>query len=104
MWIMPATPPSFWWALFWAACTLVGQGLMCTARRALPLSNKDVVLGIAMHKVTAGPYRYVAHPMYVGLTLALLGSAAILGNIPALLLLVIIVAALLLRTYTETNA
>jgi protein-S-isoprenylcysteine O-methyltransferase Ste14 len=59
-----------------ALVVLCGLGLAVWARLHLgrnwgmPMSRKD-----SPELVTSGPYRYVRHPIYTGLLLALLGSA-----------------------------
>jgi protein-S-isoprenylcysteine O-methyltransferase Ste14 len=101
MWSVPPRFVSAQVVFVAVACVLAGQWLMCAARKALPLSNKDVVLGIATQKVSTGPYRYMSHPMYAGLLLALFGSSLLFFNPAALLLLLPIAAAVSLRTLVE---
>jgi protein-S-isoprenylcysteine O-methyltransferase Ste14 len=70
------------------ALCLLGFGLAISARRnlgrnwGLPMSRKE-----QPELVTSGPYALIRHPIYTGLSLAMLGSAIVL-NISWLLLLV----------------
>src|SRR2546430_17566302 len=46
----------------------------------------DVPFSPATALVTDGPYRFTRNPMYLGLTLALIGAALLFGSITPLLL------------------
>lgn len=83
--------------------TVIGQYLMCVSRRALSLSNYEVLTKLASTKVSNGVYRYLSHPMYVGLVLALCGSALVLGNRAALGVLLLLIPLLALRAYAESR-
>ena len=69
---------------------------MVLSRRALKLSNKDMLFRIAREHTRSGPYRYFRHPMYGGLITALLGSVLLFGSILAFEFLVLIVLPLTL--------
>lgn len=84
--------------------TLLGQSIMCAARRALPLSNRDVLMRLSPLSVRTGVYKYISHPMYAGLVLALCGSALVLGNKSALGAVLVLVPLLALRAYAESRA
>lgn len=85
-----------------AALTLCGQILMVEARRALPLSNHDLFYKVSNATARKGLYAWVGHPMYVALIVALIGSSLLLSNIPALNLVVFVIAPILwLRTRLE---
>lgn len=75
-------------ALFIAGAALAGSGWL-TFRRA----RTTTVPGQASSRlVTWGPYRFSRNPMYVGLSIAYVGEAGILGQIWPLLLLPLVVA------------
>lgn len=50
---------------------------------------------------TKGPYRFVRHPMYIGVILTILGVPVLLGSIYALIPAVLIAALFVLRTALE---
>jgi len=104
MWGLPSNmlaPPLLF---FGGVLTVFGQWIMCAARRALPLSNRDVLMNLSSLSVRTGVYKSISHPMYVGLVLALCGSALVLGNKPALGTVLVLVPFLALRAYAETRA
>lgn len=103
MWrIVPHVPALPVFALG-ALLVLVGQWLMCAARRELPLSNFSVVGRISTNKVRRGIYRYLSHPMYVGLVFALTGSSLVFGNKIAFLILLVLVPLLAVRAVIENT-
>ncbi len=51
--------------------------------------------------VTSGPYRFVRHPMYVGVSVMLLGTPLILGSLWAFLPVIALIALTLVRTAYE---
>ena len=54
--------------------------------------------------VTQGPYRYIRHPMYVGVILAMISTPLVLGSFWALIPAGMIVILFIVRTYLEDNA
>jgi protein-S-isoprenylcysteine O-methyltransferase Ste14 len=82
-------------AIFWIAVALVvlGLGLSVLARRSLGTNWSGTVTLKQDHElVRAGPYRFVRHPIYSGLLLAILGTALIIGRWRALAAVVLIAA------------
>ncbi len=53
--------------------------------------------------VTQGPYRYIRHPMYVGVILAIISTPLVLGSFWALIPAGMIVIVFILRTHLEDN-
>lgn len=51
--------------------------------------------------VSAGPYRYVRHPGYVGAVLFHVGSALILGSLAAFVVVLVIICVMVIRTDIE---
>jgi protein-S-isoprenylcysteine O-methyltransferase Ste14 len=51
--------------------------------------------------ITTGPYRHVRHPIYTGLLLAFVGTALAIGEWRGLLALVLVFAALTIKSRTE---
>ena len=83
-------------AAFGFAGVIVGQVLLVLSRRSLRfLSNREVLCTISTVKVTGGLFRYVKHPMYAGLFLALMGSSLALLNIYAAFVVLILIAPML---------
>src|SRR5262249_47487848 len=74
--------------LFVAGAALAGWG-WATFRR----SRTTTVPGQASSRLVAwGPYRFRRHPMYVGLSVAYVGEAGMLGQVWPLALLALVVA------------
>jgi protein-S-isoprenylcysteine O-methyltransferase Ste14 len=109
----PLLPPSVAWVYVGLVLTAGGLGFTIWARRALgtnwsamPSLKKDHEL------VQRGPYRFVRHPIYTGLLLAVLGTCLTGGRVwnlcvvamAAILLIVKLKAeeALLTRQFPET--
>lgn len=82
--------------------TALGLGIAVAARITLA-GNWSAQVEIKEDHVLirSGPYRYVRHPIYAGILLALLGSAVVLDRCSALLGFVLIAAALLLKARHE---
>ena len=51
--------------------------------------------------VQNGPYKYIRHPIYTGMILALIGTAIVLGNLKALIIIIVIVAGLIKKSIDE---
>jgi len=69
-------------AIYWAgtALTIAGLGLTTWARAALGANWSGTVSVKAGHQlVRTGPYRWIRHPMYGGVLVALLGTALAFG-------------------------
>ena len=84
-------PSQFW--IVWLGLLMTFAGLLfaCWARVILGSNWSGVVQLKQGHElIETGPYRYVRHPIYTGLLLALLGSALMIGEWRALLALAII--------------
>ncbi len=101
MWLVPPVVPPVWALLAGGVLTLGGQWCMCAARKELPLSTYQVVMRILPMHINTGIYGYFAHPMYMGLVAALLGSALVLGNGVAVGALVLLLPVLAVRAWAE---
>jgi protein-S-isoprenylcysteine O-methyltransferase Ste14 len=82
-----------------------GLGLVLWSRKAVKhLANREVLFRLAQEHTAKGPYQYMQHPMYIGITFALLGSALLLDNyMAAALVLVGMVPLFMLRAYIESH-
>jgi protein-S-isoprenylcysteine O-methyltransferase Ste14 len=79
-------PQSIDLALVGAAITAAGLAFTVWARRVLGTNWSGTVTVKHEHElITAGPYRYVRHPIYSGLLLAFAGSALAWGQTRSLL-------------------
>jgi len=76
------------WVLFAAGAVIAGWGLVLfrRARTTTVPGRSSATL------VTSGPYRFTRNPMYIGLTLAYLGEAALLKQIWPVILLPLTIA------------
>lgn len=82
---------------------IVSNGLMFWVLKTNPYSSAAVeVQKERGHKViTTGPYRYVRHPMYVGGVLMAISTPLALGSIITFIPVVIMTAAVVVRTCLE---
>jgi protein-S-isoprenylcysteine O-methyltransferase Ste14 len=95
-------PPSAVW--FWLGLALVVLGLTFSVAARVWLGNNwsgMVTLKRDHELIRSGPYRWVRHPIYTGLLLAILGSAIALGEWRGLIALVLVAAAVLRRIAIE---
>ncbi len=85
---LPERAGAIW---FGVVLTGAGVGLAIWARHSLGSNWSDkVVLKVDHELVRSGPYRYLRHPIYSGVLLAVAGSALVIGEwrgIAALVLL-----------------
>ncbi len=97
--ILPFSPALFW---IGAALTALGMGFSIAARSRLGGNWSATVTLKHGHTLTRdGPYRYVRHPIYSGLCLAVLGGAIALGEWRGFLALILIAGALRLKIRVE---
>jgi protein-S-isoprenylcysteine O-methyltransferase Ste14 len=86
------------------ALAVAGLGLTVWARRTLgPLWSASVTLKEGHTRVTAGPYAWFRHPMYVGFTIALAGTALVATRWADLLGVAMIIAAFWLKARFENR-
>ncbi len=75
---------------FAALLALGGAGIMMFARSELrELTTTEMVFSISTFRTETGVYRYMAHPMYFGISLILFGSLMLYPSILGALLLLI---------------
>lgn len=90
--------------VYWAGVAIVAAGLAIAvwARRHLGRNWSGTVTLKREHElIRSGPYRFVRHPIYSGLLLALLGTAIVIGQWRGILAFVLMVGALVLKLRTE---
>jgi protein-S-isoprenylcysteine O-methyltransferase Ste14 len=84
-------------ATFWVGFILAVAGLLFTvwARRHLATNwSGDVTIKEGHELITSGPYGWVRHPIYTGLLLGFVGSAAAVGEWRGLVALIVVGLAL----------
>ena len=89
---------------FWIGFVLVALGLaFAVAARAVLGSNWSGVVTVKQdHElIRSGPYRWVRHPIYTGLLVALLGSVIALGEVRGVIALALFTLAFLRRVTIE---
>jgi protein-S-isoprenylcysteine O-methyltransferase Ste14 len=82
--------------------TWIGVGIAIWARRHIGKNWSGLVTLKQDHQlVCTGPYRWVRHPIYTGLLLAVLGTALVLGEWRGILALAMLIAAHTLKARRE---
>lgn len=97
--VLPSGP-----AWFWLGFLLVAAGLALAVAARLWLGGNwsgVVTLNQDHELIRSGPYRWVRHPIYTGILLALMGSAIALGEVRGLLALALFAVAFLRRVALE---
>ena len=92
-------PPSAGW--FWLGLALVVLGLAFSVAARVWLGgnwSSMVTLKQDHELIRSGPYRWVRHPIYTGLLLAILGSAIALGEWRGLIALALVTVAFCARS------
>jgi protein-S-isoprenylcysteine O-methyltransferase Ste14 len=98
---LPRGPVESWLGV---TITAFGLGIAIAARIALAGNWSAAVEIKEDHAlIRSGPYRYVRHPIYSGILLAVLGSAIALDHWRAMLGLVLIFASLWIKSRHEEN-
>ncbi len=90
--------------VYWISAALValGLGFACLARAWLGANWSAAVTLKRDHElIRSGPYRYVRHPIYTGLLLALFGTALETGAWRGIIGFVLIAAAFIYKYKTE---
>jgi len=96
---LPPTMIAYWLGLVMLAA---GIAIAVWARRYLGRNWSGTVTVKQDHKlVRSGPYRFVRHPIYTGLLLAILGTAVAIGEWRGLIAFALIIAGFLLKIRTE---
>jgi protein-S-isoprenylcysteine O-methyltransferase Ste14 len=83
-----------------AGLTVFGVGLLLRWYSIFYLGRYftvDVAVATDHKVIDTGPYKYIRHPSYAGVLLEFLGFALCMGNVAALLLLMIAVSCVFLR-------
>lgn len=96
---VPETMVTYWAGLL---MVLVGLAFAVWARRTLGRNWSGTVTVKQDHElIRTGPYRYVRHPIYSGILLAVLGTAVAFGEWRGLLAFILLTASLLLKVRME---
>lgn len=76
---------------------LAGQVLLVSSRRSLSfLTNMQLLFTLSPMRVEKALYRYIKHPMYAGLYLALCGSSVVLLNGAAAVIAAVLIGPMLI--------
>jgi protein-S-isoprenylcysteine O-methyltransferase Ste14 len=96
---LPLTMATYWLGLL---MLVAGIGFAVWSRRTLGRNWSGTVTVKHDHElVRTGPYRFVRHPIYTGLLLAILGTAVAIGEWRGLVAFALITASLLIKMTTE---
>lgn len=88
----PLLPNPPWLILTGAALTFSGMALAFWARFHLARNwGPPATMRVGHELVTSGPYAYIRHPIYVGMSVALAGTAMAIGNVLAVVVAVLVI-------------
>ena len=95
-------PRAFWLEALGIGVTLAGFAFATWARIHLGRNWSSSVTSRVQHElIRSGPYRWVRHPIYSGLLLALAGTALVRGELCTLFSLVVVYAGWKLKSRLE---
>lgn len=96
---------SFFGILFSLASTVFGAYLVIESRLELSnLTSKEIIFSLNTKQVKTGIYRYMNHPMYVGIMLILIGSLINLPSLINVLIFIPILICLYAKARIEVNS
>jgi protein-S-isoprenylcysteine O-methyltransferase Ste14 len=99
--LLPETPAVWWIGL---ALTALGVAISIWARLTLGANWSSVVTLKKDHElIRAGLYRWIRHPIYTGILLAVVGTAMIRGHLRAWLAFVVILATFYFKARREES-
>lgn len=99
---MRFAPQLFWLQVVGIALTYLGVAFTIWARGALGANwSPDVTLKVEHELVLSGPYAFVRHPLYTGLTIALIGAVLEIGEWRAILAFAILLATHIIKARQE---
>jgi len=95
-------PRALWLDAFGIGVTLAGFAFAIWARIHLGRNWSSSVTSRVQHElIRSGPYRWVRHPIYSGLLLALFGTALVRGELRAVFSLALVYAAWTIKSRLE---
>ena len=95
-------PHRLWSASLGAALTVAGVGIAIWARRHLGKNwSAEVAIREEHRLIRTGPYKYIRHPIYTGLLMAVLGTAIVVSEYRAIVALAIFLIGWTLKAKKE---
>jgi protein-S-isoprenylcysteine O-methyltransferase Ste14 len=102
-WLASPVIPGGWYR-YWCAVAVIAAGLLVCiwARRTLAGNwSGNVTVKVGHELVQSGPYRWIRHPIYAGLLMMILGTAAAGGRVHGLLAFALAAETLWIRSRLE---
>lgn len=82
--------------------SIIGVLVLIYSRTVLGTNwSKDVLIKKNHELITKGPYRYVRHPIYLGILMLYLGTTIAIGNLGTILGFLILLASLIVKLKQE---
>lgn len=98
----PLFPSSPWLDLLGVVITVAGLGVAIWARAFLGRNwSSSVTVKVDHRLITNGPYRWVRHPIYSGMVLALLGTALVRNQARGCLAVILLYAGFKIKSGIE---
>ena len=101
----PVLPNSFWLRVLGVAITAGGLGFAIWARAYLAGNwSSSVTVKVGHELVRAGPYRWVRHPIYSGMILAMMGTAIERRQVRAVIAFIFLYIGFAIKSQIEERA
>lgn len=90
-----------WLTLVSWVTLMTGYGLVLWVMRVNSFASRTIRVEAGQTVIADGPYRFVRHPMYLGMSVMMLSTPLVLGSLYALPVFVLVIPLLIFRLLNE---